>query len=100
MELLLGAYFLWALFASGLVAGVASERGLSRVAWFVTSLVFTPILAAILLAASPAAPKGKEAGRVPCPWCAEAVLPPAVLCPFCRSDLSKAPPATIGSRLK
>jgi T4 superinfection immunity protein len=29
----------------------------------------------------------KVAGRVPCPYCAEAILPAAKVCPHCRKDL-------------
>jgi hypothetical protein len=29
----------------------------------------------------------REAGRVPCPHCAELILPAAKKCPFCRSEL-------------
>jgi len=28
-------------------------------------------------------------GRVPCPYCAEMILPAAKICPFCKSDLAQ-----------
>jgi hypothetical protein len=31
----------------------------------------------------------RESGRIPCPHCAELILPAAKKCPFCRSDLAK-----------
>lgn len=38
---------------------------------------------------SPDQPKTGQGGtqRVPCPYCAELILPAAKKCPFCRSDL-------------
>lgn len=37
--------------------------------------------------AKDAASKGED--RVPCPYCAEAILPAAKKCPHCRSDLGR-----------
>jgi len=32
---------------------------------------------------------GRAPGRVPCPHCAELIMPAAKKCPYCRSDLAR-----------
>jgi hypothetical protein len=66
---------LWLLGA--VIVGVVASRefGRSGVAWFVLSLLLTPLVGLLLFALPPR--------RVPCAFCAEAIKPSAVVCRFC-----------------
>jgi hypothetical protein len=60
--------------------------------WMIVSLIFSPVLALLALAAVPTV-KGhhdEQDDRIPCPFCAEAIKAEANLCPHCRSDLRRA----------
>lgn len=69
-------------FASIAVWATADARGNNGLAWFLGALVFSPLMAVLLLIASP-----MGAGeRVRCPRCAERILAAAAMCPFCRAE--------------
>ena len=86
--------FFW-LFLSGVVASYASKRGRCGVCWLIFSLVFTPFIGIIFVAASPdlklkAEKQEQEAQRreewenaKTCPNCAESVKKAATVCRFC-----------------
>lgn len=62
--------------------------------------LFLGVIGLIIIAvAKPAeaAPQGTATDRIPCPHCAEAVLPAANVCPHCHRDLTPAsmPPAPL-----
>lgn len=85
-------------FASLVVAVWASNRGRSGFAWWLLSMLLSPLLGALFLAVHPnlaaqrqvAAPDG-DAGRVRCPACAEWVLPQAIKCKHCGGELVPQP---------
>jgi hypothetical protein len=66
---------LWLLGA--VIVGIVASRefGRSGVAWFILSLLLTPLVGLLLFALPPR--------RVPCPFCAEPIKPSAVVCRFC-----------------
>lgn len=77
----------WFLF-SIIPAVIAVGKGRSPVAWFFISLVLSPLLAGILAAVLPGVDiKDEQPKRVPCPQCADEILPAARICPHCRSTL-------------
>lgn len=54
-------------------------------------------LSLLLLAIRLPAPRTQE--RRPCPFCAELILPEAIICPFCRSEVMRDGP-TFGERFR
>ena len=80
MEIGAGLWFIAALIV-GIVA--AREFGRSGIAWFVLSIVFTPLIGMLLFILPPR--------RVPCPFCAEPIKPSAVICRFCNRSLPTNP---------
>jgi hypothetical protein len=91
MEFLLA----WVLFA--IVPGlIAHWRGRSARNWFLLALLISPLIAFVILLFAPDLKKEREqqeaaAQRIPCPFCSEAIMKTARICPHCRSELSSAP---------
>lgn len=88
-------FFFWFLFAA--VVGVfASNRGRSGIGWFLLSLLISPILGGLFVAAmdnlratkGANSNDGTESSHVRCPSCAEWVLPQATTCKHCHSALA------------
>jgi hypothetical protein len=81
---------LW-LIGAALVAIVARQKGFPVGAWFVYGLLLWPVALLHAFArprsAEGAARAATAEGRLPCPACAEPILPAARLCPQCRSPL-------------
>jgi hypothetical protein len=70
-----------------LAAGLYAARlRRSAVGWTLVSLVLSPLVGFVFLAALGAKARGRR-DRVPCPFCSEPVRISAVRCPHCRSDL-------------
>ncbi len=76
---------------------VASNKGRSGLGWFLLCVLLTPLAILILLvlpSLKPADPQvvrviegGDGQRRVPCPHCAELILPAATVCHFCSREL-------------
>ncbi len=86
------AVFFWVAFSVG-VGMLAGKRGRGSGNWFVISVVVSPLLALIFLFASDDLSKKKdllepEPVRIPCPACAEPVLPEATKCKHCGTELT------------
>jgi hypothetical protein len=64
----------------------ASRLGRSAVLWCIVALIFSPLVAAALVVAGG---RPSEWDRLPCPECAEAILPTARRCPYCHSKLDE-----------
>ena len=85
-------FFLWLGLAVAL--GVwASNKGRSGFGWFVLACLISPLLAFVFFFAtdqveSPSNSSERNQKRVKCPYCAELVLPEAVKCKHCGSQLS------------
>lgn len=83
--------FFWVVLS--VVAGVvAASKGRSGGGYFLLSLVFSPVVGLLLAIALPRVEvtlrypgpgDTAEPARVPCPKCAELVLPAAKVCRFC-----------------
>lgn len=89
---LLGFWF----FASLVVAVWASNRGRSGFAWWLVSMLLSPVLGALFVAVQPNLAAQRQAAqntddsdaqRVRCPACAEWVLPQAIKCKHCGGPL-------------
>ena len=82
----------WILPSISLVPVVARRRfgsWASFFGWMIVSLLFSPVLALLALAATPPAPRSDtDEERIACPSCAELIRPEASLCPHCRTDLA------------
>lgn len=84
-------YFLYLGFA--LALGIwASNKGRSGIGWFLLACLISPILAVVFFIATdqveqPSNPQEKNLQRVKCPYCAEHVLPEAIKCKHCGSQL-------------
>ena len=78
----------WLLFAMA-VGLYATRKGRSTLGWFFFSLLLSPLLGFVFVAAlgSRAAPDNDD--RVPCPYCAEDIRPEAIKCPHCRTELGE-----------
>lgn len=87
--------FLAWFFFSFVIAQYADNKGRSPVGWLFISLVFSPIIAWLILLATP-----KRAGKIEaraitsgeykrCPNCAELVRSAAIKCRHCGSELPK-----------
>lgn len=97
----MGVVLAWLIFA--VVVGIAaSGRGRSGFAWFLLSIVLSPLLMAILLALLPRLVNGLSPEeiaahdarqRVKCPECAELVLREAKVCKHCGVRLQLVQPA-------
>jgi hypothetical protein len=87
MELGVVVLFLWIplAVAAGLYAG---RLGRNPAVWAIGSILFSPLVAFILLfAAGEKFREEKDEDRMPCPFCAEEIKITAIICPHCRSDL-------------
>jgi ribosomal protein L37AE/L43A len=93
-----------------IVAGIASAKGRSGFGWLLLSVLISPLLAGIIVAALPPVPWGFDAAALSagditrdldamaiaagdmkqCPECAELVRAEAKICRFCRYDFSDA----------
>lgn len=76
MEIGIGLYGLLAL-AVALLA--SREFGRSAIGWFFLSVILTPLAGLLLFMLPPR--------RRPCPFCAEAIQPSAVVCRFCGREV-------------
>ena len=68
-----------------LVGMLASKRGRSGGAWFVLSLIFSPLLAGLFVLVLGMA-DSKDVRK--CPFCMEPVAAQAVRCKHCQADIS------------
>ena len=85
--LLVGAVAIPYVIASvGIVPYVARAKRRSGAGWAILSLLVTPVIALLALAAMPVT-RGDDDQMAPCPYCAEDVKTDAVVCPHCRSSL-------------
>lgn len=87
MEVWIGLITFW-IICGVFTAMVASSKGRSGTAWALSGFLFGP-LALLAVGFMPA----QEAGgaRVPCPSCAEMILPNAKVCHFCGSAVQFQP---------
>lgn len=88
MELLIG----WVVLAI-VVGAVASAAGRGGFGYFVLSLLLSPVLGLLVLiimaVAKPVLPESADKRpRIPCPQCAEMVLPQALRCPHCGFEVA------------
>lgn len=85
--------FVWLIPSLVLVPTVVRLRGggWTWIMWTLVSLVCSPLLTLIALAAVPhrASTRGDDDERLPCEFCSEDVKVTAIVCPHCRSDLQK-----------
>ena len=84
--------FVWLIPSIVIVPTVVRLRGggWTWITWTLVSLVCSPLLTLIALAAIPhraSTPDDDE--RLPCEFCGEDVKVTAIVCPHCRSDLQK-----------
>jgi len=81
---LLAALPLWLSFSLA-VAVYARRKSRSGVGWCLAALVLSPLVAALFIAA---AGDRRDGTRLPCPECAEDILPDARRCPYCQATLA------------
>ena len=85
--------FVWLIPSLVLVPTVVRLRGggWTWIIWMLVSLVCSPLLTLIALAAIPQTTRrdGDEEERLPCQFCGEDVRVTAIMCPHCRSDLER-----------
>lgn len=91
MELLF-ILVLWVVL-SGAVATTADNRGRFGLAWFIGSLIFSPLICFLLLMASPKNQDKidsiaiKNGSMKKCPRCAEIIKRDALVCKHCGHEL-------------
>jgi hypothetical protein len=89
LEVLLAALLvvvpLWLSFSLA-VALYARRKNRSAAAWWLLAMLVSPLVAVLFLAA---AGDRRDATRLPCPECAEHVLPDARRCPYCHAALAE-----------
>jgi hypothetical protein len=76
---------LWLAFSLA-VAIYARRKNRSATGWWFFAVIVSPLVAALFLAA---AGDQRDATRLPCPECAETVLPAARRCPYCHAALAE-----------
>lgn len=76
---------LWLSFSLA-VAVYARRKSRSAAGWWLLALLLSPIVATLFLAA---AGDRRDSTRLPCPECAERVLPDARRCPYCHAGLAE-----------
>jgi hypothetical protein len=82
---LLVAIPLWLAFSVA-VAIYARRKHRSAAGWWFLAVIVSPLVAALFLAA---AGDRRDLTRLPCPECAEDVLPEARRCPYCHAALAE-----------
>lgn len=82
---LLIAIPLWLAFSLA-VAVYARRKNRSGLGWWLLAFVLSPLVATVFLAA---AGDRRDTTRLPCPECAESVLPDARRCPYCHAALTE-----------
>jgi hypothetical protein len=71
-----------------IAAGWYADRlGRSGIFWGIFSLVLSPLIGFVMLLAL-GDRNDDEEERLPCPFCAEMILPAATVCPHCRSNVA------------
>jgi hypothetical protein len=76
---------LWLSFSLA-VAIYARRKSRSAAGWWLLAVLVSPLVAALFLAA---AGDRRDLTRLPCPECAEDVLPEARRCPYCHNALAE-----------
>jgi hypothetical protein len=89
IEVLLAALLvlvpLWLSFSLA-VAVYARRKSRSAAGWWFLAMIVSPLVAVLFLAA---AGDRRDTTRLPCPECAERVLPEARRCPCCHAALAE-----------
>ncbi len=93
-------YFLLMLAFGIIVALIANSKGRNPIGWFIYgALLFLIAIVHVLViprSTKAEAARARASGRVPCPHCAEMVLPAAKVCPHCRRDVDTQEPTVAG----
>ena len=78
---------------------IAREKNREPISWFILGFLFSiiTILALVAIPKVEQKPTGQtlDLSKTICPFCKEEILPDAILCKHCRSDLSETQPITI-----
>ena len=74
------------LILAAIPAILANNRGRRPWAWFLVSLLISPLLALLLVAVLPSKQELKD--RRPCPRCGEKIPRTASLCRFCSTEVA------------
>lgn len=77
-------FLVW-IVAAAIPAMIAAHKKRSFALWLLYGLAIWPIALVHALLIGSRRPGGGD--RAPCPYCAEAILPEARICPHCRSEL-------------